>query len=431
MYKDDYIFPTIMYSASFWMRDLTDATEIILSIDGIEKLNNNLKSIIPSLYDLANEGDTIASKPLIDLIQSYKLFTKDMFDSNGKLIPTDYFEEIIRNTNLDKINDYTTIEYGISIKKTSVRSFPIESPIFSSLEHSKINNFDRFQETSCFPFEPVLILHKSLDKKWYFVKIYNYFGWVKSNDIALAKNKKQISNYSKSKEFLMVIAKETTLTINEKDSTPITIKCGMGTKLFLLNHNQSNMMDNYVIKYPTSDISGNLIFKNATIDNTEDIINGNLPYTRYNIINQALKFIDTPYDWGDKFSGKDCSSFILTIYKCFGLLLPRNAEQQENSFANKKNSIKFKKNNSLKNRYSLMDKLKPGASLFLEGHVMMYLGKYKNTHYMIHSFSGYSIKNGSNYETRSALQVAISTIDLISTSGTPFIQKFTSAVNYQ
>ncbi|MBU3178546.1 SH3 domain-containing protein [Clostridium estertheticum] len=431
MYKDDYIFPNFMYSASFWIRDLTDATEIILSIDEIEKFNNNLKSTIPSLYDLDNEGDTIASKPLIDLIQSYKLFTKDMFDSNGKLIHTDYFEEIIRNTNLNKIKDYTTIEYGISIKKTSVRSFPIESPIFSSLEHIKINNFDRFQETSCFPFEPVLILHKSRDKKWYFVKFYNYFGWVKSNDIALSKNKKQISNYSKSKEFLMVIAKETTLTINEKDSPPITIKCGMGTKLCLLKHNESNLMGNYIIKYPTSDISGNLIFKNATIDNTEDLVYGNLPYTRYNIINQALKFIDTPYDWGDKFSGKDCSSFILTIYKCFGLLLPRNAEQQANSFFNKDSSFKFKKDYSLKNRYSIMDKLKPGAAIFLDGHVMMYLGKYKNTHYMIHSFSGYSVKNGSNYETRSALQVAISTIDLISASGTPFIQKFTSAVDYQ
>ncbi|WP_298839390.1 SH3 domain-containing protein [Clostridium sp.] len=431
MYKDDYILPSFMYSASFWMRDITNAKENILSVDEIEKFNNNLRPRITSLYDLYNEEDTIASKTLIDLIQSYELFNKDMFDSSGQLLLNNYFKEIIRNLNLNKIKNHTTIEYGISIKKTSVRSFPVDDPIFSSFEHSKINNFDRFQQTSCLPFEPVLVLHRSRDKKWYFVKLYNYFGWIKSTDIALSQDKTQIFDYSRSKDFLMVIAKETNLTINGKDSTQVTIKCEMGTRICLLKHNGSTLIDNLMIKYPTRDINGKLIFKTATIDTTKDITNGSLPYTRYNIINQALKFIDTPYDWGDKFSGKDCSSFILTIYKCFGLLLPRNACQQENSFSNKTNSFKFKRDDSLKNRYTLIDKLKPGAALFLDGHVMMYLGKYKNNHYMIHSFSGYSVKNGSNYEPHSALQVAISTVDLISASGTPFIQEFTSAVHYQ
>ena len=78
-----------------------------------------------------------------------------------------------------------------------------------------------------------------------------------------------------------------------------------------------------------------------------------------------------------------------------------------------------------------MDKLKPGAALFLQGHVMMYLGKYTGTHYMIHSFSGYGVKNGSGYESRTALLVAISPVDLPSASGLPFVQKFTSAVHYQ
>ena len=62
---------------------------------------------------------------------------------------------------------------------------------------------------------------------------------------------------------------------------------------------------------------------------------------------------------------------------------------------------------------------------------MLYLSKYKGTHYMVHSFSQYSVKKGSLYETRTALLVAISNINLATTSGIPFIQKFTSAVQYE
>ncbi|MBU3101965.1 MULTISPECIES: C40 family peptidase [Clostridium] len=431
MYNDDYKFPDFMKKASFWMKDITDAKKTILSTDEIKKFNDNLKLKITSLYDLDRIDDTISSKTLIKHIQSYKLPMKDMYDINGELLHNDYFKKIIGNTNLEEIKDFTLIKYGMSIRKTSVRSFPVNTPAFSSIEHSKINNFDRFQETSCFPFEPVLILHQSADKQWYFVNIYNYFGWVKTEDIAVATDKEEVFEYARSKDFLMVIAKETTLTLNKKSSSPITIKCGMGTRLCYLNNNESNLVHDYKIRFPTRGSRGNILFKTGIISENKDIIKGNLPYTRYNIINQALKFIGTPYDWGDKFSGKDCSSFILTIYKCFGILLPRNDDQQENSFVNDVNSIVFNKDDILNKRYSKIDKLKPGAAIFMQGHVMMYLGKYKETHYMVHSFSQYSVKKGSSYETRTALVVAISNVELSTTSGIPFIQKFTSAVHYE
>lgn len=431
MYNDDYKFPDFMNSASFWMFDIDNAKKVILSSDDINKFNLNVNSIVTSLYDLSKEEDTISYKNLTKYIQSYELPSNDMYDFNGDLLNKDYFKKIIHNTNLDIIKDYTLIRYGMSIRKSSVRSFPVETPIFSSIKHSKINNFDRFQETSCFPFEALLIYHESFDKKWYFVKFYNDFGWIKNEDIAISEDKEEIFHYAKDKNFLRVIAKETTLIINQKDSYPISIKCEMGTRLCCLNDTNSNLMYNPMVKFPTRSISGKLIFKNGILNNNDDIIKGNLPYTSYNIINQALKFIGTPYDWGDKFSGKDCSSFMLTIYKCFGFLLPRNADQQENSFLNADNSIQFKKEDLLKNRYSKMDKLKPGAALFLQGHVMMYLGKYMNTHYMIHSFSEYSIKKDFSYEARSALVVAISTVDLLTSNGVPFIQKFTSAVQYK
>jgi hypothetical protein len=430
MYNDDYKFPDFMNLASFWMNDIPDSNELILSLDKIKEFNTKLKPIITSVYSLEDDEDAISSKILIEYIKSYELPSKDMYDLKGKLVSSDYYEKIILNTNMDGIKKYATVKYGITSQKTSVRSFPVVDPIFSCTEHSKINNFDRFQETGCLACEPVLIFHESLDKEWYFVKLYNYFGWIKTDDIAIAKDKNQIFDYANCRDFLMVTGKEVTIIINEKDFSTKLIKCGMGTKLCCLDNTEFSLVENHMVKFPCRDNRGELFFITATISKNEDVIKGTLPYTRYNIINQALKFIDTPYDWGDKFSGKDCSSFILTIYKCFGFLLPRNTDDQESSFTNAENSIQFISGDNLQDRYAKIDKLKAGAALFMQGHVMMYLGKYMGMHYMIQSFAGYSIKMESIYEARTALLVAISTVDLLSASGIPFIQKFTSSVQY-
>ena len=95
-------------------------------IDPTEKFNINLEPIISSLYDLENEDDIISSKSLITLIQSYTLFTKDMYDLSGSLVHKDYYEKIIHNTNLNEIKDNTPVKYGLSIKKTSIRD-PLKS----------------------------------------------------------------------------------------------------------------------------------------------------------------------------------------------------------------------------------------------------------------------------------------------------------------
>lgn len=51
---------------------------------------------------------------------------------------------------------------------------------------------------------------------------------------------------------------------------------------------------------------------------------------RSQLINEATKYIGTPYKWGgtDLRSGVDCSGFVQELYKQFGIRLPRTAEEQ-------------------------------------------------------------------------------------------------------
>lgn len=80
----------------------------------------------------------------------------------------------------------------------------------------------------------------------------------------------------------------------------------------------------------------------------------------------AKQFVGNPYVWGgeDPVNGTDCSGFTQTIYKTFGMSLPRTAYRQ-----------------SLVGREVSMDELQPGDLLCFQnegqtqvGHVGMYLG---------------------------------------------------------
>lgn len=430
MYKDDYNFPDFMNSTSFWMKNIPNAEDIILSEDSIMDFNKSIINKLPFLYFLETEEESIASEVLHEYICSYKLPSKDMYDYAGKLIEKDFYHNLLQNINLDGIRELNFIRYGMSTRKTNVRSFPGEDAIFSSIKDSSINNFDRLQETSCALGEPLLILHQSRDEKWYFVKLYNYMGWVKADDIALCESKEELFHYTNCKDFIVITGKEETVTIFEKENNTTYQTYGMGTKLCLEVQPESGLEDYYIIKLPSKDIDGRLCYKKARISRKQDVVRGYLPYTTINVINQALKYLNTPYDWGDKFTGKDCSGFIMTVYKCFGFLLPRNASEQARAFTDEANSVAFSKEDSISIRYSKMDKLRPGAAIFMPGHVMMYLGKYMDKHYMIHSFSGYGVKVGATYESRSALCVAISPVDMPTASGVPFIERFSSAVYY-
>jgi hypothetical protein len=430
MYKDDYPFPEFMSSADFWCRNIDNPHAVISSPADIDKFNAKISSKLSCLYSLDTSEGVISSKNLLQYIKSYKLPSKEMYDSDGKFITSKFYDRILNNMNIDEIKASNPVKYGITVRKTSIRSFPTGQAIYSNKNDSTLNNFDRFQETGCFAFEPVLIFHKSRDRQWYFARLYNYTGWIKAEDIALAQDKNAIFNYSFCKDFITITSKEVSLNLKEESSCE-TIKLGMGTKLNYLHNDKDTSTNAISVKVPYRDKKGFLSFQKAYINKNEDFIKGYLPYTRYNILKQALKFLDTYYDWGDKFQGKDCSSFLLTVYRCFGFLLPRNAGQQENSFIDTNNSIVFNKTDNLETRYCTLGKLKPGTALFMKEHAMLYLGKYNDNHYMIHSFLGYAVPTASGYEARTALCVAISPVDILTAGGVPFIKRFTSAVHFQ
>jgi hypothetical protein len=239
-------------------------------------------------------------------------------------------------------------------------------------------------------------------------------GWIKADSIALASDKSTIFDYVNNKDFLMVTGKKI-----EVDMENFNREFALGTKLFLVKAEHEAVNEDYTVKIPERSSTGELNFTYGKVSKSQDVSLGYLPYTRYNIVTEAFKFLGTEYDWGDKHSGRDCSSFILYIYKTFGFNLPRNTKEQEES---SNDVIKFNTSDTLQKRIEILKQLKAGDVVYTQGHTMMYLGEYNGNNYIIHSFYG------SEMGDKAVKQVVVTPLN---SKNITLLGKLTSAVKFQ
>lgn len=420
-----------MRTAEYWVSILKGGNEEIINKENIKKFNIDIIKKVNAVVDLNNYKTTLSKKELTNYIMAYKLPTKTMYDSKGKVITKGFYDSLLKNRNIEAIKEKNTIKYGVAVKRTAIRSFPTVEGVYDSSKEAKI---DRFQETSCEPCEPAIILHTSKDRKWYFVQTFNYRGWTRVENIAVAKDKNQFMHYSEPKDFIVITGTHVKLDKDIKENPTKDLEFYMGNRVPIETKNIPKSIEGisaegkYAVKLPVRDDKGYLSVKISLISMSENINLGYLTYNRANIIKQAFKFQGEKYDWGNKYNGADCSSFIMSVYKTFGFNLPRNTDEQEKS-AGKSYTFKAGDNNS--NKSAVLDKLLPGAAIYMPGHVMMYLGKVDGEHYVIHDFAGYGKKEGAAYVFAPVYEVAVTTTMLPMSNGTPYIQKVTSAIQIQ
>lgn len=423
------LFPNVkkeMLKYEFWTSELKDGNKVIMDLTSINNFNEEIYKKVNKVMDLDKYKNVILKNELTVFLKEYKLPTTTMYNDEGKAITKDSLDTIYRNINLSDIKDSNEIKYGISVKKTSIRSFPTIMGVYDS---QSLREFDRFQETGLEPCEALIILHQSQDKKWYFIQMYNYRGWVKAEDIAIANNKSQVFDYINSSDFIIVTGNH--IIIDNNADGRINNTFNMGDRLTLVSsgelYNKYNKT-HYIVKLPIRTIDNLLDFKEALILKNKDVVKGYLPYTRENIIKQAFKLQGDKYDWGNKFNGRDCSSFIASIFKTFGFLLPRNTGEQEKSNGK---LFRFTTSESQENRIKILDKVKPGGVIFMPGHEMLYLGKVNGISYIIHDFTSYGKKEGNKYIYSPIFSVNVTSTMLTLSSGAPYIDKFTSVLQVQ
>lgn len=405
-----------MTDVEFWVRRLSKPDEIIMTGEGITAYNQKIVDEMPEIYDLEAYSSSLEKEEITGFINEYKIPDSTMYGDDGKVLTKDFFDQISTNINLAEIKASNPVLYGITVRKCNLRTFPTDAAAYNSAT----DRLDRFQETACLLGEPLLLLHESKDKEWAFVQLYNYRGWIKKEDIAVAAEKKQLFDYAEAKDFVIAVDH----CVIEDPTAKEEIKLFMGTRMQLLEEGK----DYYKVAVPNRDEQGRLVFSEIYIARNGCLNKGYLDYTRSNIIRQAFKLQGTAYDWGGKEDGYDCSSYIMSIYLTMGIRLARNSGQQSRAPGIETG---FYGSDSMEQRLKKLEALQPGAVLYRPGHTMLYLGLFEGEPYIIHDFMGYSKDTGTGVDHISVYAVAVSPVSMIDDYGSPYLMKLTSALEFK
>ena len=414
-----------MLYPEFWIKNTSKADKIIASTNEIMEYNKTNVEVCKPVVDLENYLESFTREELTALIEGIsKPSTAKRYDKDGNEVGKPYYDNLIANLNVAGLGEINEVSYGIAVRRTELRMFPTYDRLFSTAGDYRI---DRLMETAVYPVEPLVILSKSTDGNWYFAQMYNYLAWIPAKDVALT-TKSELFNYVNFEDFLVVTAKYILANNNPLKEELSELRFDMGVRLPLAAANEikhqyydQNPAGNFVVKVPTRDNNGKLVFDYVLISRSEDVSLGYLPYTKSNIINQAFKLQGERYGWGGMFNGRDCTAFMMDIYRTMGVKLPRNSGEQGNLAAGVFHEMPSAM--SIEDREKIFDKLEPGTGLYMSGHAMLYLGKYKGEYYMIHDFSGFRLKddNGEliHYDT---WQVAVTPLSILLSSGKTYME---------
>ncbi len=342
---------------------------VILTLEEIDNYNEKIRNKTNEIYDL-NNYKSMKKDEILKYIIKYEI-PKNKYN-NGKLITNNEINIILNNRNIDDVKDLLKIQKGIIIKRANLRSFPTNIGFYDT----KINDYDRIQETELLVNTGILILHESQDKLWYFIMSPIYVGWIEKETVALASDE-NYNFFINNSNFGIIIDKYVKI---DDITLDMSVKIPYVNNKFILP-----------IKLDSNEVGK----REVDISNAKINI-GYLPYTKENIIKEAYKYLGEPYSWGGLNNSVDCSSFIMNIYKTFGFNFPRNTSSQNKSVGEVISLINKNNNEKL----NLINNTEPSL-LYQEGHVMLYIGKKNNKHYIIHA-SGEgmvkeSILDNSNY----------------------------------
>ncbi len=358
-----------------WLKTIKSADKVLFSKDRIEQFNGTVNK---NIFDTSKENI-----PDFDaLISSLRTLT-----ARYKKVDISSVESEIKNSSY-------TGEFALTISRTAMRALPTKNFLFSGEER----DIDRMQETGLEIGEALRILLKG--KHWAYAESPFYGGWVKLTDIAIG-DKEIVKQFADAKEFFVVTGNYvyTIPSINKKISMRMF---GMGAKLVKAEGRIAVSGEvqtvQRVIKLPVKK-HGKLAFESALVSHNADVSDGYLAPTRRSILEEALKLVGERYGWGDSFGARDCSSTIRSIYETMGILLPRDAKEQEKITLGKRFDFSQA---SIKEKLKALDKFQLGDLLFMKGHVMMYFGKVKGTHYIFHNFHR-TYANGRSIPVNSAL----------------------------
>jgi hypothetical protein len=377
-----------MESPEFWIKKIGYSSRLLLTPEEIRKMNEeNLNKQDLFLCSVKDLKEHWTREEILSLLnedwEGFGRTEEIRYGRYGFPLEESFWNGLEKNMDQESIKEINQILFGLVVKRTDIRIFPTEELSKSAPGNDE---FDRFQHSMISPGSLIGVYHLSQDKLWTYMQCGFIRGWVRTTDLAIAKERREAVNYEEAKDRL-VITGSFVKVFSDPHSSQMAFQAQMGNSFPLLKEpKQSGVTDPwYVIQIPFRDLNGRLTFQKGYISKDEDVHQGFLPYTQENISRQAFKMIHQPYGWGEMFGARDCSRFIMDIFATFSILMPRNSKFQARIGI----SLGQGEGMSIKEKKGALDQAIPLATtLRLPGHIMLYLGKDKGKYYVIHNIWG-------------------------------------------
>ena len=411
-----------MLQAGFWIDRAPSPQQVILTSAAIAAFNHSISAAMPeSVVEMNRFPDSIDKNTLRKWLAADRMPRGTERYSDGELVTGTFYDHLEQNLNLQGLHEMNPVAWGFTVRRTDLRTFPTDT---ASSEDDDSDDFDLFQETAVNISEPLAVLHRSGDAAWLFVQMYNYRGWMRAADVALAPSRQAWQAKAESAMFLMITGTKVAPRESVNGKPVPDWRAGMGTRLVFLGMEK----EGYAIEVPQKGTDGLVVWRRAWVHGKADVSVGFLPYTRANILRQAFKMLGENYGWGGLHEGRDCSSFVMDIYNVFGIRSPRNADQQERVPGRR---IALAGIADSTTRYARLSQAEPGATLHLRNHVMLYLGQEGGKHYAIHSLGSYGDAGNPRPDGTlprvEVMKVVVGGLDVTLRSGRHFIDVLSSA----
>ncbi len=305
---------------------------------------------------------------------------KKIYDSNYHKIKRSSIDWWIRNSNFSALN--SDKRYAITLTDSNLRSFPTDTPAYRDpWKNTEGYPFDYFQHSEIHINTPLFVSHISKDGKWAFVQAAHAFGWIKLRDIAFCDAK--FRRLFRSGRYMVTI----------KDN------------LYLMKNGKREALLKLGTIFPKSRYTKHLLLAVKDKKAYAKIVKIPIPskpylatkpfaFTPKNVAKIASQLYAEPYGWGGKDYGRDCSAMTRDFLGVFGIFLKRNSAQQ----AKEGKSINIKALKGVAKKRAILKYAKPFRSLlYVPGHIVLYIGHYKNEPVIMHSYWGIRQKDWSKY----------------------------------
>lgn len=401
-----------MRDPHFWINKIRDPNRLLLTLSEIEKINEeNLKKQNLLLCKVEGLKEEWSQEEIVAFLkEDWKSFGKSEQVRYGKQktpLNDSFWKALKENIDQGAIKEKSPLLFGFTVRRTDIRVFPTDE--ISTIAPVR-DSFDMFQHSAIGPGSLIGIYHFSRDKLWAYAQTPFIRGWIRTKDLALARDRNEALAGESKKPPLVITGNFVRVFADPLFAQPVFFaQMGSVFPILHLHGPTGAAKPYYTIRLPFREADGRLAFQLGYISSHSDTHHGFLPYTQKNLAQQAFKMLHEPYGWGEKNGGRDCSRFIMDIFNTFGILMPRNSTLQ----AKMGISLGSLEGKTSDERNKILDGAIPLATLLrMPGHIMLYLGKHEGKHYAIHSIWGVQKRGPSGIQTHKIGKVVVTDLDL-------------------